>query len=275
MVKYGMAKKDLTKKQKMIARLQEFTLMDDDFMTRFFENDKECTQFVLQTILNNKKLKVIDTVAQKVVKSLEGRSVRLDVYAKDNKGKPYDIEIQRADKGAGAKRARYNSALMDADITVPGEEAKNLPESYVIFITKNDIYKKGKPLYKIDRYIDGEELFNDEAHIIYVNGEYKGNDPIGDLMHDFHCKKADDMKNKILAERIRYLKESDKGVKHMCRIMEDFAKEERKEERNETTIKMAAILLESGDMTEERIKELYKLSDKQMKEIKERVSVLA
>ncbi len=275
MVKYGMAKKDLTKKQKMIARLQEFTLMDDDFMTRFFENDKECTQFVLQTILNNKKLKVIDTVAQKVVKSLEGRSVRLDVYAKDNKGKPYDIEIQRADKGAGAKRARYNSALMDADITVPGEDAKNLTESYVIFITENDIYKKGKPLYKIDRYIDGEELFNDEAHIIYVNGEYKGNDPIGDLMHDFHCKKADDMKNKILAERIRYLKESDKGVKHMCRIMEDFAKEERKEERNETTIKMAAILLESGDMTEERIKELYKLSDKQMKEIKERVAVLA
>lgn len=28
--------------------------MDDDFMTRFFENDKYCTQFVLQTILDNK-----------------------------------------------------------------------------------------------------------------------------------------------------------------------------------------------------------------------------
>ena len=52
---YG--KKDSTKKQKMIARLQEFTLMDDDFMTRFFENDKDCTQFVLQTILDNKSLK--------------------------------------------------------------------------------------------------------------------------------------------------------------------------------------------------------------------------
>ncbi len=85
--------------------------MDDDFIIRFLENDKDCTQFVLQIILENKKLKVVDAVAQKIVKSLEGRSVRLDVYAKDNKGKPYDIEIQRADKGAGAKRARYNSAL--------------------------------------------------------------------------------------------------------------------------------------------------------------------
>ena len=77
----------------------------------------------------------------------------------------------KADKGAGAKRARYNSALMDADITVLGEE-----------------------------------LFNDEAHIIYVNGEYKENAPIGDLMHDFHCKKADDMKSKLLSDRARYHK---------------------------------------------------------------------
>ena len=165
---------------------------------------------------------VIDTVAQKVVKNLEGRSVRLDVYAKDNKDKPYDIEIQRADKGAGAKRARYNSALMDADITVPGEDAKNLPESYVIFITENDIFGKGLPLYHIERTVKECNIpFDDESHIIYVNGKYEGNDPIGDLMHDFHCKKADDMKNKLLAERARYLKEKEKGVKHMCRIMED------------------------------------------------------
>ena len=160
---------------------------------------------------------------------------------------------------------------MDADITVPGEDAKNLPESYVIFITENDIFKKGKPLYKIDRYVDGEELFNDEAHIIYVNGEYKGNDPIGDLMHDFHCKKADDMKSKLLADRARYLKEDEKGVKHMCRIMEEMAKEERLEER----LEMAAKILESGEMAESRVKELFKLTEKQIKAIKEKVAVLA
>ena len=85
----------------------------------------------------------------------------------------------------------------------------------------------------------------------------------------------DDMKSRILAERARYLKESDKGVRHMCRIMEEFAKEERKEGRDERAIEMAAKLLESGDMTEERIKELFKLTEKQMKAIKERVAVLA
>ena len=90
-------------------------------------------------------------------------------------------------------------------------------------------------------------------------------------MHDFHCKKADDMKNKLLADKTRYLKEDEKGVKHMCKIMEDFEKEA-KEER---TIEMAATLLQSGDVSEERIKELYKLTDKQMKAIKEKVAVLA
>ena len=85
----------------------------------------------------------------------------------------------------------------------------------------------------------------------------------------------DDMKSRILAERVRYLKESDKGVSHMCRIMEEFAKEERKEAKIEERIEMAAKLLESGDMTEKRIKELFKLTEGQMKAIKERVAVLA
>ena len=90
-------------------------------------------------------------------------------------------------------------------------------------------------------------------------------------MHEFHCKKAGDMKSRILAERVRYLKESDKGVKHMCRIMEEFAKEE----RNERTIEIAKKLLESGKLTEEEIAEMLKLSARQMKAIKEKGAVLA
>ena len=53
--------------------------------------------------------------------------------------------------------------------------------------------------------------------------------------------------------------------------MEEFLKEE----REKTTIEISARLLESGDMTEERIKELFKLTEEQMKAIKEKVAVLA
>ena len=61
------------------------------------------------------------------------------------------------------------------------------------------------------------------------------------------------------------------GVKHMCRIMEEMAKEERLEER----LEMAAKILESGEMAESRVKELFKLTEKQMKDIKEKVLITA
>ena len=47
------------------------------------------------------------------MQNLQGRSIRLDVPAKDSSGKPYDLEVRRADAGAGWKSARYNSAVID------------------------------------------------------------------------------------------------------------------------------------------------------------------
>lgn len=266
-----MDRTEKTKKKAMLSRLKKFTLMDDDFMTRFFEDDRERTQFVLQTILGN-KIKVVEEVSQKVVKSLSSRSVRLDVFARDRQGRPYDIEIQRADKGAGAKRARYYSALMDADAILPGMNYEKLPESFVIFITQNDKFKKGLPLYHIERtVIECGTQFNDKMHIIYVNGKYRGDDPIGRLMHDFNCKKADDMKIRILAEKVRYLKETDKGVKHMCKIMEEFAKEEREERDIET----AAKLVKKEKMTEKEVAEFFNFTEKQMQAVKEQIAEMA
>ena len=57
----------------------------------------------------------------------------------------------------------------------------------------------------------------------------------------------------------------------MCRIMEDMEKEAKLEER----LEMATKILESGEMAESRVKELFNLTEKQMKGIKERIAVLA
>ena len=62
--------------------------------------------------------------------------VRFDVFARDSKGWEYDIEIQRANKGAEPKRARCNSALMDANVLKSGEDVDKLRDTYVIFITR-------------------------------------------------------------------------------------------------------------------------------------------
>ena len=154
--------------------------------------------------------------------------------AVDADNRVYNIEIQRSDKGAGAKRARYNSSLMDANVTEPGEKYENLCELYVIFITENDIMKAGLPIYHIDRTVkETGELFSDESHIIYVNSQIKDESALGKLMHDFSCTGAKDMKYKILADRVRYFKEDEKGVATMCKAMEEMRNEAVKEERVE------------------------------------------
>jgi len=76
---------------------------------------------------------------QESMKNLQGRSVILDVHAIDSTNKEFDVEIQRKDEGAGAKRARYNSSLLDAHILKSGDDTEDIPDSYIIFITENNV----------------------------------------------------------------------------------------------------------------------------------------
>lgn len=224
-----MSQNVLREKYRFYDQIQRFRLIDDTFMSVVFQ-DIDCTQFLVRTILQDDDLTVTKVETQNSLKNLRGRSVRLDITAHDAAGKIYNIEVQRKDAGALPKRARYNSAMLDANVTKPGDELENLPETYVIFITENDYFQRELPLYHIERTIrELSEQFQDEAHIIYVNGQYRGNDPIGSVMHDFFCADPKDMNNEILADEVARYKETDKGVNSMCRIMEELTNESLKE----------------------------------------------
>lgn len=231
-----------------LHRLQGFRLLDDDFMGKVFE-DKACTELLLQIILNRKDLKVQTVHGQHEIKNLQGRSVRLDILATDAANHAYNIEIQRNDRGAGVKRARYNSGLIDANITEPGEYYDQLNETYIIFITENDVLKAGLPIYHIERTIqETGTLFGDESHIVYVNSQIRDETELGKLMHDFACTRAEDMYYHVLAERVRYFKEDQKGVASMCRAMEEM----RKETATETLLVSIKNLMKNMNLTAEQ-----------------------
>lgn len=204
------------------AVLKDLTIFHDIFMRNVFKQ-KECTEYVLQTIMGKRDLKVIDQVIQMDFKNLQGRSAIMDCVALDNKGKKYDIEIQQVGENADPKRARYYSGLMDMNTIDPGEDFTSLPESYVIFITRDDTLGYDKPIYHIDRIIrEVEEDFKDESHIIYVNSSRRDNTELGRLMRDLHCKDSKDIQSSVLAQRVFELKETQKGVETMCREMDQI-----------------------------------------------------
>ena len=240
-----------------LRRLRGLRLLDDDFMNKVFE-DKACAEFLLQIILQRTDLRVQRAHGQHDIKNLQGRSVRLDILAVDETDRVYNIEVQRSDKGAGVKRARYNSSLIDANVTEPGDEYEKLNETYVIFITENDVLGGGQPIYHIERTIkETGALFGDESHILYVNSQIKDDTVLGRLMHDFSCTKADDMFYPILANRVRYFKEDARGVAIMCKAMEDMRKNER--------IEIALRMLKAGKYTYEDIADIVQMTIDEVK----------
>lgn len=249
------------KHQEDLQRLRSFRLMDDDFLTKCFEENTECIELVLRIVLDMPDLEVLDARTQVFVENILNRSVRLDILATDSIGRKFNIEIQRADKGAGRKRARYNSSMMDANLLKKGEGFDNLPETYVIFITENDVIGKGKPLYQVERCIlETDEKFEDGSHILYVNGAYRDESPLGKLMHDFSCTNPADMYYGVLADRVRFFKESKEGVAVMCKVMEDMRKDSLKE--------VALRMLKAGKYALDEIAAISGLSLDEVKKLK-------
>ncbi len=249
--------------QEDLQRLSKLRPIDDDFMRCMFKDNIPLAELVLRIITGKDDLIITECETQKDMKRLAGaRSICLDAYGTDSNGKRYDLEIQRQDKGADPHRARYHSSVLDVENLHSGQEFRELPETYTIFITEKDFYNKGESVYLVERInITTGNPFEDGEHIIYVNGEYRGDSDIGRLMHDFNCTKADDMNFDLMADRTRYLKENSKGVEEMCQILEDM--------RNETILKerrkIAGSLLKIGKLSYQEIAECSQLSLEQIK----------
>jgi hypothetical protein len=67
----------------------------------------------------------------------------------------------------------------------------------------------------------------------------------------------------VLADRVRYFKEDEKGVASMSRVFEEIAKEAAKE----NSIKMAELMLESKKLSYEEIAEFTQLTIEEIKEL--------
>ena len=215
---------ELLSMKEKLEILRDMTLEDDIFFSCCLEGSNECVSLMLRIILGRDDLSVTKTETQRWVHNILEHSVKLDVHAVDAMGNLYNIEIQKDERGAERKRARYYSAMIDSRALGKSDGYEKLPESYVIFITRGDAIGSGYALNRIDRTVaETGEPFCDGSHIVYVSSSLadEGTD-LGLLMHDLRCSDPDKMHYNELRERVAYYKKEMEGIEDMSGKFEEI-----------------------------------------------------
>ena len=228
--------------------IDDLTLFDDDLMSKVFDGNIEAAELLLKIVLERDDIKVKRIKGQVELKSAYpgGRNIRLDIVAVDEKGVRFDVEVQRNTKGSHIKRARYHQSMIDSRLLKKKQEFKSINDTYVIFICQHDKFKANKPIYHVDKTVrETGEAFDDGAHIIYVNGKYRGKDDFGKLAHDFNCKKADNIYFKPLADGVRHFKETEEGRDAMCESFTKLADKVADERAEQTTINNIKLMMKN------------------------------
>ena len=102
---------------------------------------------------------------------------------------------------------------------------------------------------------------------MYVNGEYRGDNPLGKLLHDFSTSNADEMYYKEFADKMRFYKQDEEGVKMASKIIEEYGdiraaealKQGIQQGAHQKAIEDAKKLLADGKYTAQEISELLNI----------------
>lgn len=151
-----------------------------------------------------------------------------------------------------------------------------MPDVYLIFLTKFDIFREKHTIYHMERVIkETGTVVENGTHEIYVNTAIDDGTEIAKRMQYFKKSAGVHQKFQKLSKRVQYFKESQKGVTEMCELVEEYAKnyaEEyakkyAEEEVKKAKIKTALNLLQNGASVELVVKSLPSLSEQFVREL--------
>ena len=219
----GKSKKNRKTDEEVIQIIRNLRLIDDVLFEKFMEDAAACEE-LLQVILENSRLKVKPEtlVAQKSLRNLAKRSVRLDAYIEGVEDKVYNIEIQRSDNCNHVKRVRYNASTITINKSEPGDEFEDVQDVIVIYISEFDMFGAGKTVYHVENVIrETGNPVNDGLMSVYVNTEVADDSLISDLMQCFLKTDFKDDKFPNISRRMKELKHGEEDEK-MCKSINDL-----------------------------------------------------
>ena len=188
--------------------------MDDVLMVKCFENNPGCAELLLGLIFKKSAFQV------KRVKAMwHGPSVGLAILATD-RGLRYKIRVFRDDTADKSRKTGLDLYLAEKTAALVGIDQK-IATHFVIYIVEHGATRK-----PIDRGGILLDAWGEYGHcgfgtsVLYVNCDRKNRSPLGQLMYDLSCTDPSYMNYPLLADRVRYYKETRQGIRDMCEMLE-------------------------------------------------------
>ena len=266
------------------ARARELNPIDDIFFSKMGESPEVCEE-IISTILQF-PVRVLRVVPQYSIVNLQNRSVRLDAFADverkfqveaelavdcpvGKKGAKVNIEVQKDDNDDHQKRVLYNAAAVMLNSTPKGtKKFSNVPDVIVIFISKFDLFRKGRMLYKVNRVLDGiGDIVHNGMWEYYANAAVADRSTeemsaIADLMEIFTVsEKYDYNQFPKTSERKNQFKNTEEGVRAMSDGLQAWVDKERQEQARETMATSIANVMESLDVSVDRAMDVLRIPE--------------
>jgi len=226
----------------------------DAFMFAAVMSDAESCRGVLERILGIPIRKVRVHAEHVLFINPEKRGVRLDVYADDEQGTVYNVEMQTTDSKNLPKRSRYYQGQMDITALKSGEDFARLPQSIVIFICTFDPFGRERYRYTfMETCREDGELLEDGTCKIFLNT--KGRNETGvaqELVHFLKWigdpgaeneKEKNDLLIAKLQTRITDLKQN-QGMEENYMLFGEMLDEERRQGQKQGKMDVIVKLLQ-------------------------------
>ena len=167
----------------MYTRKTRRTLKDqtikDSFMFEAVMTDGDNCKELLEMVLGRRLTEISVSKEHSIDNNPDYKASRLDIFASDEEGTRYNIEMQVATEHTEL-RSRYYHSQMDMDILLAGTDYEYLPESYVIFICDYDPLGYNKYIYTMNTHCEElpELRYRDGVHTIFLSTKGNNKDEV-------------------------------------------------------------------------------------------------
>lgn len=220
---------------------------------------ENCLQ-LLRAILPQLNLQKIVKIQRQKTVSLKmlRKGTRFDVWATDDKGQNFDIEMQTSNNLGLLKRSMFYLGRMNDEQLMTGEDYENIKDSYVIFLCTFDPFGYNEAKNEVIQVLQNhrDKRLNSGQHIIFLNSTAIDKSSLMPDLSDFlNYMNGKINPNSSFIERLDKDKNQYINGKEWKNFMLDFKKfeEETKAEANIKGLKGLIATMRNYEATDEEI----------------------